>query len=72
LAAARTLNLADIDDASISLLNDVRKRAAHSGDLVVENRRDCRRLLDTLKLARSYARQLTSNRVRAKDGVGEA
>jgi hypothetical protein len=66
LAAARTLNITDIDDGSIDMLNGVRKRAAHSGDLVVENRGDCSRLLGTLKLARSYARQLTSTRARER------
>jgi transposase len=66
LAAARTLKLVEIDDASIDRLNEVRKRAAHSGDLVVENRGDCSRLLSTLKLARSYARQLTSTRARER------
>jgi hypothetical protein len=66
LAAARTLNLTDIDGQSIDMLNNVRKRAAHSGDLVVENRRDCSRLLDALKLARTYERQLTLPRARQR------
>jgi hypothetical protein len=53
LKAARKLGLVVLDDTSIEALNQVRKRAAHSGDVVVESRADCQRLVQVLATARS-------------------
>ena len=56
LRACRELELLDLDDSSIYDLNTVRKRAAHSGDVVVENRAECARLSVALETARKAAR----------------
>jgi hypothetical protein len=56
LRAGRYLGLLDLDDSSIDDLNTVRKRAAHSGDVVVENRAECARLSRVLETARKAAR----------------
>jgi hypothetical protein len=57
LSAGRNLGLLDLDDSAIYELNEVRKRAAHSGDIVVENRSECARLSGALAIARKAARQ---------------
>ena len=64
LRAGRYLGLLEIDDSTIKDLNDVRKRAAHSGDVVVENRKACGRLNRTLGIARKMARQIQGLRSR--------
>jgi hypothetical protein len=60
LCAARTLEVIDLDDVTIESLNAVRKRAAHSGDLVVESRDDCARLAQALAIARTSVRRTRS------------
>jgi hypothetical protein len=57
LRAGRQLGLLDLNDPSIAALNAVRKRAAHSGDVVVENRTACARLSMALETARKAARR---------------
>jgi hypothetical protein len=62
LGAARLLGFTDLDDDAIDRLNNVHKRAAHSGDVVIEDRSDCARLREALFLARSVTRQTRSLR----------
>lgn len=57
LYAGRYLGLLDLDDSAIRELNAVRTRAAHSGDIVVENRGQCARIERALAVARKAARQ---------------
>ena len=69
LRAGRYLGLLDLDDSAIKDLNDVRKRAAHSGDVVVENRGECARLSGALAIARKAARQTQGLRRRMRDAA---
>jgi hypothetical protein len=64
LRAGQHLGLFESDDSTIEELNDVRKRAAHSGDVVVENREACGRLSRILGIARKMARQIQGLRSR--------
>ena len=57
LRAGRCLGLLELGDSAIDELNAVRKRAAHSGDVVVENRSECSRLSRVLAIARKAARE---------------
>ena len=72
LHAARCLGLLDLDDSAINDLNAVRKRAAHSGDVVVENRGECARLSGALAVARKAARQTQGLRRRMRDATPDA
>jgi hypothetical protein len=62
LGAAAQLGLLDIDEKAVRQLNEVRKRAAHSGDLIVESRRDCHGLQEAIRLARVLAHAVSSRR----------
>ena len=62
LRASRQLGLIDLDESSIADLNAVRKRAAHSGDVVVESRAACAKLRMTLEMARKAARHVQALR----------
>jgi hypothetical protein len=64
LHASRQLGLLDLDEPTVNELNAVRKRAAHSGDLVVENRTDCARIGRAVELARRATKQLQAVRRR--------
>jgi hypothetical protein len=66
LCAGAKLHLHDLDDVAIDELNTVRKRAAHSGDIVVENRDDCFRISRALTVARRVARQIQALRRRRR------
>lgn len=66
LRAGRHLGLLDLDDSAINGLNAVRKRAAHCGDVVVENRGACARLSGALAIAREAARQTQGLRRRMR------
>ena len=72
LRAGRRLGLLDLDDSAINGLNAVRKRAAHSGDVVVENRGECARLSGALAIARKAARQTQGLRRRMRDAAPHA
>jgi len=69
LRASRHLGLIDLDDTAMNELNAVRKRAAHSGDVVVENRADCVRISAALELARKTSRGIRVRRRRIQNGV---
>lgn len=58
LRAGRLLELVDLDAPAINELNDLRRRAAHSGDVVITDRTDCRRLGELLALAREAAQHV--------------
>lgn len=62
LYAARVLGFIDLDDGLIDRLNHVRNHAAHSGDVVIEDRSDCSRLREMLSLARTVTRRARSLR----------
>jgi hypothetical protein len=62
LRASRQLRLVDLDDTEMDELNAVRKRAAHSGDVLVENRAACARIRAALELARRASRGIRSRR----------
>jgi hypothetical protein len=64
LHAGATLGLHDLDDSAINELNAVRKRAAHSGDVVVESRTDCFRINHALSVARKTVRDIQARRRR--------
>lgn len=56
LRAARRLGFLHLDASEIDELNGIRKRAAHSGDVLVESRSDCDRISRALAMARKVAR----------------
>lgn len=72
LCAGQRLNLLDLDESEISELNEVRKRAAHSGDVVVESRSECARLSRVLAIARKAARHTQILRRRKLDNSPDA
>ena len=58
LRAAHRLGITQLADEEIDELNRVRKRAAHSGDAVVEDRNDCARIRRALEMARKATRDV--------------
>ena len=64
LNASRRLGLLELDEPTADELNAVRKRAAHSGDLVLESRADCARIGRAVELARRATKQLQAARHR--------
>jgi hypothetical protein len=67
LEASRHLGITKLTTEEVHTLNDVRKRAAHAGDAVVEHRADCQRIIDALGLAvrlRKQVIQIARPRVR--------
>lgn len=63
LSAARRLGILEMSEPDIPKLNEVRKRAAHSGDVVVQTIDDCGRLREALQIARTESRQVSSRRM---------
>jgi hypothetical protein len=60
LRASRNLNITSLSDDEISILNEVRRRAAHgAGDPVIQDRTDCMGLKEALELARKVASTIT-------------
>lgn len=64
LRAARCLDVVGLTDTEIGRLNDIRKRAAHSGDVVVDNRDSCARIVEALRLARNVTAKIGHRRRR--------
>ena len=59
LEASRYLGITKLTTEEVHTLNDVRKRAAHAGDAVIQHRGDCQRIIDALDLAIRLRKQVT-------------
>lgn len=72
LTASNHFGITQLTGDEIKHLNDVRKRAAHAGDSVIEHRSDCSRIVAVLELATRARVRITPGRQTRANGSGRA